>query len=62
MTQLIEPAVSECSHHWLIEAPNGPTSLGTCQGCGEERAFCNSIQITSWDSVGRNAAKNRASN
>jgi hypothetical protein len=60
MTQLIEPAVSECCHHWLIEAPNGPTSLGTCQGCGEERAFRNSIQITSWGSEGKNAAKNRA--
>ena len=59
MTQLIETAVSECCHHWLIEAPNGPTSLGTCQGCGEEREFRNSIQMTSWESEGKNAAKNR---
>ena len=47
-----------CCHHWMIEAPNGPTSLGTCRDCGEAREFKNSIQITSWDSEGKN--KNRS--
>lgn len=30
-----------CAHHWIIEPPNGPTSGGTCQKCGEHRAFHN---------------------
>ena len=34
-------------HHWLIESPNGPTSVGTCKVCGLIREFKNSIQITS---------------
>ena len=38
-----------CSHYWLIESPNGPTSTGECQNCGEVREFKNSIQITSWN-------------
>jgi hypothetical protein len=29
------------AHHWRIETPNGPTSLGRCKGCGEEREFRN---------------------
>lgn len=32
-----------CCHHWLIESPNGPTSRGRCQLCGEERDFKNDI-------------------
>ena len=41
-----------CSHYWLIESPNGPTSTGECKVCGEVRVFKNSIQITSWESDG----------
>ena len=36
------PAVPQCRHHWLIEAPHGPTSWGTCKQCGERRQFMNS--------------------
>jgi len=28
-------------HHWLIEEPLGPTSLGVCRDCGAERTFRN---------------------
>ena len=28
-------------HHWRIEPPNGPTSMGRCRTCGEEREFQN---------------------
>lgn len=28
-------------HHWDIEAPNGPLSLGICRGCLEEKYFRN---------------------
>ena len=31
-----------CAHHWVIAAPNGPTSEGVCQRCGERREFANS--------------------
>ena len=53
---LVQPVeqISDCCHHWMIEAPNGPTSLGTCRDCGEAREFKNSIQITSWESEGKN--------
>ena len=33
----------ECRHYWLIEAANGPRSLGTCNYCGKERYFFNSF-------------------
>ncbi len=32
-----------CRHHWMIEAPSGPTSKGVCQKCGEVREFRNSL-------------------
>ncbi len=34
-----------CRHHWRIEPPEGPYSVGRCIRCGEERAFRNS----EWD-------------
>ncbi|MDE2765446.1 MAG: hypothetical protein OXI25_03320 [Chloroflexota bacterium] len=47
-------------HHWLIESPNGPTSMGVCRICGAEREFKNSVQITSWESDGSHASRNQA--
>ncbi len=44
-----EQAVSECVHHWMIESPNGPVSMGTCKVCGERSEFKNSIQGSGWD-------------
>ena len=38
-----------CTHHWAIEAANGPLSEGACQRCGEERRFSNSTEFaTPW--------------
>ena len=31
----------KCAHHWLIEPPQGPTSIGVCKICGEKREFEN---------------------
>ena len=65
MTQGIEIAtelISDCCHHWLIESPGGPTSAGTCRDCGEMREFKNSLQITSWESPGSHANRNRRNN
>lgn len=27
------------AHHWIIEAPNGPTVEGVCKRCGETRVY-----------------------
>lgn len=36
-----EPNKSTHAHHWRIEEPNGPISMGHCQDCGKEREFKN---------------------
>jgi len=33
-----------CQHHWIIESPSGPTSMGRCRLCGAERQFINSAE------------------
>ena len=30
-----------CSHWWIIETPDGPTSRGECRHCHEVREFQN---------------------
>ena len=35
---------SACLHHWVIDAPAGPVSKGTCRSCAEERDFSNYIE------------------
>ena len=42
----------QCTHHWQIESPNGPVSIGRCKRCGEIREFNNSIQGSGWDRQG----------
>ena len=32
---------STCIHHWIIAAPNGPESPGTCRKCGASSSFPN---------------------
>ena len=27
---------TDCMHHWMIDQPNGPTSIGTCKNCGTD--------------------------
>ena len=39
---------STCQHHWPIEAPQGPTSMGHCKKCGTEREFLNSLSNDLW--------------
>jgi len=39
---MTDPA--SCRHHWLIEAPSGPTSEGVCLDCGARRMFSNVSQ------------------
>ena len=42
------PETTTCAHHWDIETPNGPTSLGVCSLCGEEKEFANSEPDSGW--------------
>ena len=44
------------SHHWVIDGPNGPTSVGRC-GCGQERTFSNSLSFTAWETRGPGGAE-----
>ena len=37
-----------CSHHWLIQAADGPTSGGVCRICGETREFKNYVETATW--------------
>lgn len=42
---------SSCKHLWIIESPNGPTSIGKCKLCGEQNEFRNSVPVSGWDRV-----------
>ena len=37
-----------CTHHWVIEPPNGAVSKGRCKDCGEIQEFRNSFEYSSW--------------
>ena len=39
---------ASCTHHWVIEPPNGAISVGKCRMCGERREFRNSYEYSSW--------------
>lgn len=29
----------KCTHHWILESPNGAESSGTCKHCSATRSF-----------------------
>ena len=29
------------THHWMLPAPGGPVSVGTCKHCGAKKEFSN---------------------
>ena len=33
----------ECSHYWIIDSPNGPTSKGICKYCRKVTLFSNTL-------------------
>ena len=51
MSEYDAPKSSLCQHHWLIESPNGPVSMGVCRLCGAEREFHNYTEISSFGGV-----------
>lgn len=40
---------SNCVHHWIIDAPNGRESTGSCKHCGVEKGFSNSTESVMWE-------------
>tara|TARA_B100000427_G_C15393039_1_gene544169 strand:- start:527 stop:697 length:171 start_codon:yes stop_codon:yes gene_type:complete len=47
--------VDDCAEgcHWIIEQPNGPTSIGTCKFCNNTKEFRNSMPGSGWDRNGQ---------
>ena len=41
-------ADGDCTHHWVIEPPNGAVSKGKCKLCGIDQEFRNSFEYSSW--------------
>ena len=39
---------ADCSHHWIIEPPEGPMSQGMCRLCSEIREFRNFLEDAPW--------------
>ena len=46
----------KCCHYWIVECPDGPTSRGVCQICGEEKEFDN-YGPDSWSQWDRDMTK-----
>ena len=42
------PAGEMCIHHWLIDRPAGPISMGVCRICGAREEFKNSFEGSYW--------------
>ena len=40
--------VPECSHHWVIQGGEDPTSAGVCRHCGALKLFKNYLETTHW--------------
>jgi hypothetical protein len=39
----------KCTHYWVIESPQGPTSLGRCKFCGAVSEFSNYVPYPTWE-------------
>jgi hypothetical protein len=40
---------AKCTHYWVIESPQGPTSLGRCKFCGSVSEFSNYVPYPTWE-------------
>ena len=40
---------AKCTHYWVIESPQGPTSLGRCKICGAVSEFSNYVPYPTWE-------------
>jgi hypothetical protein len=41
--------MANCVHHWIIDAPNGRESVGSCKHCGVTKEFSNSTESVMWE-------------
>ncbi len=48
---------SECCHHWVIEATEGPLNEGICQKCGEAKKLTNYIERDTRNEPARQATE-----
>ena len=55
-----DEAENGCTHHWVIEPPNGSVSRGKCKHCGESEEFRNSFEYSSWYGTKSPSAANKA--
>jgi hypothetical protein len=51
---MVSSRMSKCLHHWVIDRPNGPTSVGVCKYCGKHGEFRNSLDNSPWIGFGPN--------
>ncbi len=63
--EIEEQEAPRCRHHWVIESPQGATSMGQCKVCGEVKEFRNSAADTLWEgdpmvSISKMAANRRS--
>jgi hypothetical protein len=49
----------QCRHHWVIDAPEGATSLGVCKLCGAKKEFPNSASDSLWEGGGGSSGGSR---
>lgn len=47
-SESVNGADGDCTHHWVIEPPNGAVSKGKCKLCGTAQEFRNSFEYSSW--------------
>ncbi len=52
--------VVSCTHHWIIETPDGPVSIGRCKLCRKVREFTNSVETSGgWTNRGQTTGGKR---
>lgn len=49
MTSEARAQAKTCIHHWVIDAPTGRESRGTCKHCGTAKNFANSNEHVMWE-------------
>ena len=50
----VDQQLNEHAHHWMLDTPNGPITIGTCKICHEDREFYNSIDTAAWPALRKN--------
>ena len=52
--------VVSCTHHWIIETPDGPVSIGRCKLCRKVREFTHSVETSGgWTNRGQTTSGKR---